>query len=117
MGLRSGIFPVIYNTEPVVRALARNFILIRSVMLPLHVFYHTGYYTLRCGGQSITMLLVDSGFLFTIEIPLAFILSRFTDLPATPLYFIVQVLIAIRCVVIFFLLKKGKRAQNIVSDI
>ena len=46
----------------------------------------------------------------------AFCLSRFTALPIVPIYFIVNMLDIIKCVIGFILMKKGIWVRNIVKS-
>ncbi len=117
MALCSRLFPMAYNTEPAVRTLATYFILTNAFVLPAQTFCHTGYFSIRAGGKTGTALMVDSGFMYFLAIPLSFVLSRFTALPAAPLYFTVQSMEFIKTIFIFILLKRKKWARNIVENI
>lgn len=116
LALVAPLFPLMYNTTDTVRALATGFIRIVAVCMPLYAFVHCAYFTLRSGGKTIVTFLFDSVFVWVASIPLAYVLSRFTDVPVVPLYFICQSLEAIKCVIGFVLIKKGVWLQNIVKD-
>jgi len=108
------LFPMMYNTTEEVRALAANFIRIAALCMPLAAFMHASYFTLRSGGRTVVTFLFDSVFLWCVSIPLAYALSRFTDLPIVPLYLFCQLVDIIKCVIGFWLVKKGVWIQNIV---
>lgn len=110
------IFPLMYNTTDEVRSLAANFIRIVAVCMPLYAFVHCAYFTLRSGGRTLVTFLFDSVFVWVLSIPFAYVLSRFTNLPVVPLYFLCQSLEAIKCAIGFVLLKKGVWVQNIVKE-
>jgi len=116
LALVAPLFPLMYNTTDAVRALGTGFIRIVAVCMPLYAFVHCAYFTLRSGGKTVVTFLFDSVFVWVASIPLAYILSRFTDIPVIPLYFICQSLEAIKCVIGFVLIKKGVWLQNIVKD-
>ncbi len=116
MALTAPIFPMLYNTSDEVRDLARDFIIVSAIMMPLHAFMHCCYFTLRTGGKTIITFIFDSAFLWVVSIPLAFTLSRYTDMPILPLYFICSVIEVIKCVIGFVLVKKGVWLQNFVSE-
>jgi len=116
LALVAPLFPLMYNTTDAVRALGTGFIRIVAVCMPLYAFVHCAYFTLRSGGKTVGTFLFDSVFVWVASIPLAYILSRFTDIPVIPLYFICQSLEAIKCVIGFVLIKKGVWLQNIVKD-
>lgn len=113
----SGLFPKIYNTEEEVQTLARNFIIISSIILPAQAYCHAGYFTVRSGGKTKLVFLFDSGFMYMLVIPFAFVLSRFTNIPATWLFLLIQSNEVIKCFIIYFVLKRGTWAQNIVDNI
>ena len=116
LALVAPLFPLMYNTTDAVRALGTGFIRIVAVCMPLYAFVHCAYFTLRSGGKTVVTFLFDSVFVWVASIPLAYVLSRFTDIPVIPLYFICQSLEAIKCVIGFILIKKGVWLQNIVKD-
>lgn len=115
MSLFAPFFPQIYNTSEEVRNLSTRFILISAVALPIHGFLHSTYFTLRAGGKTLITFLFDSVFAWCVSIPLAYLLSRHTQLPIVPLYFIVQMAELLKCILGVYLLKKGNWTQNIVN--
>lgn len=115
MVLFSGIFPQIYNTTDKVKKLAEGFICVAAVTMPLCAFVNASYFILRSGGKTGITFLFDSVFVWTIIIPVAFILSRFTDIQAVWMYFICQSIEIIKCIIGFILVKKGVWIQNITK--
>ena len=108
-------FPRLYNTEEEVKALARSFIIVNAVAMPMYSFLHATYFTLRSGGKTIITFLFDSMFVWVVSVPTAFILSRYTHLPVVTIYIIIQASELIKCVIGFVLVKKGVWVRNIVS--
>ncbi len=113
----AGIFPNAYNTEPQVKELATQLILAATVLMPFQAFVHASYFTLRSGGKTGITFLFDSVFLWVIVVPMAYILSRFTDIPVVPLYLLVYGTEIIKCVIGFWLVKRGAWAQNMVDEL
>ena len=111
----SGLFPMIYNTTDSVRHIATRLILIGALMMPVHSYLHAIYFTLRSGGEAMATFIFDSGYVWVCMIPVAFLLSRFTDLPIIPLYFICQSLDAIKIGIGTYMLKKEKWIQNLTT--
>lgn len=109
------LFPVMYNTSEEVKTLAADFIRIAALCMPLAAFMHASYFTLRSGGKTVITFLFDSVFLWCVNIPLAYVLSRYTGLPIVPLYFICQLIDIIKCIIGFVLVKKGVWLHNIVA--
>ncbi len=113
----SGIFPKIYNTENEVRELAKGFIIISSLILPAQAYCHSGYFTVRSGGKTKLVFLFDSGYMYLLVIPVAFLLSRFANISPVMLFMIIQSNEIFKCFIIYFVLKRGTWAQNIVENI
>ena len=109
------LFPKLYKTEAEVKALATSFIIIAALYMPQNAFLHAAYFTLRSGGKTIITFLFDSGFMWCITIPLAFVLSRFTGFSIQVVYAMCQGIEILKCIVGFILLKKGIWLQNIVE--
>lgn len=108
-------FPLLYNTDEEVRSLASGFIVITAIFMPQNAFLHASYFTLRSGGKTIVTFLFDSAFVWSVSVPIAYVLSRFTSLPVLAVFVFVQVGDWIKCVIGFVLVKKGVWLQNIVS--
>ena len=113
MAAVSEAFPGIYNTTDAVRHLAAQLIWISAVMMPFGSYLNATYFTLRSGGQTFVTFLFDSCFMWVFCVPLAFCLSRFTNLPILPLYAICQATDFIKCVIGTVMLKQGKWIQNL----
>ena len=109
----SGIFPQLYNTTEEVRQLAQWLICISAIMMPFNSYTNATYFTLRSGGQTLVTFLFDSCFVWSICIPLAFCLSRFTAMSIIPLYAICQGTDLIKCLIGAAMLKQGKWIQNL----
>ncbi len=115
MVLLGGLFPSIYNTEESIKELAKSFIIISALAMPLCAFCHCAYFTLRSGGKTIVTFLFDSVYTWVLVIPFAFTLSRFTTLPITTVFFLVQFTEIIKVILGFFMVRSGVWLQNIVG--
>ncbi len=110
------LFPELYNTEADVKEYAKNFIIIAALFMPQHAFLHAAYFTLRSGGKTVITFLFDSGFMWAVSIPFAFVISRYTVWPIEVIYALCQGIEIIKSIVGFILLKKGIWLNNIVSN-
>lgn len=115
MALISPFFPRIYNTSDEVRYLARWFIVVAAICMPLQAFTNATYFTLRSGGRTFITFLFDSVFVWVVSVPLAFVLSRYTDLHIILVYFCCQFMDIVKCIIGFWMVKKGIWLQNIVE--
>ena len=117
MALLSPLIPMIYNTTDTVKKLATEFLLIGAFLMPIHAFCHAAYFTLRSGGRVIITFIFDSVFVWCVSIPVAYILTRFTDLPIIPLYICVQFLDILKVISGYIMLKSKIWARNIVAGV
>lgn len=116
MAILAPAIPEVYNTEQSVKTLACEFLIISAVLMPMHGFSHSAYFTLRSGGKTLVTFLFDSVFMWLICIPCAFVLSRFTQLPIIPIFIAIQGLETVKCILGFILIKKGIWINNLVAD-
>lgn len=115
MALLSPLFPKIYNTTEEVRSLAANLILAVSCFFPVMAFTNSCYFTLRSGGKTFITFLFDSGFVWLVSVPIAFVLSRYTALPIIPLYASVLSADIIKCVLGYTFMHKGVWLNSVVE--
>ena len=113
MACISGLFPQIYNTTDSVRHLAAALICVNAVFMPFDAYVNATYFTLRSGGQTFVTFLFDSCFTWVVCVPVAYCLSRFTDLSIVPLFSICLSTYLIKCAIGAFMLKQGKWIQNL----
>ena len=59
-------------------------------MMPVGSLYNSTYHTLRSGGRTFLTFLFDSFYSAAISLPIAFVLSRFTDLNILMVFLCVQ---------------------------
>lgn len=108
-------FPNIYATEESIKELARTFIVIAALVMPLNAFCHCTYFTLRSGGKTVVTFLFDSVYTWVLVIPVATILAKYTTLPIAWVFFLVQSLEFVKATIGFFMVKSGVWLQNIVQ--
>lgn len=115
MAVLGPFFPMIYNTAEEIRTLAARFIIVSSICMPLYAFVNVAYFTLRSGGKTLITFFFDSVYAWLVNIPLAYILSRYTGMHIIPLYFVCQFIDIIKCIIGYILLKKGVWMNVIVA--
>lgn len=111
----SPFIPLLYNTSQNVRSLATGLIVIGALMMPFDALAHSSYFTLRSGGKSLITFIFDCGFMWCISVPLAFVLSRYTDISAVYLYAAVQSVYVLKGFIGIYLVKRGSWMKNIVG--
>lgn len=115
MAALSPFIPLMYNTTDAVRSLASRLLTVSAVMMPLNAFVNASYFTLRSGGKTVITFIFDSGFVWTLCVPLAFVLSRFTSLPVVPMFIFVEGLNLIKAAFGFYLVKSRRWVNNLVD--
>ena len=110
----SGVFANLYKTSESVRAIAVGLICLTAVMMPVNSYNNAMYFTLRSGGQTFITFIFDSGFSWCICVPVAFVLSRFTQIPILPLYGICVGLDVFKIFIGKYLLDQGVWIRRIV---
>ena len=111
----SGLFPQIYKTTDQVRQLATQVICVASLFMPFSAYVHSAYFALRSGGKTFVTFLFDSGFVWGVNVPLAYCLSRFTGLPIVPLYALCLSTDILKCFIGYFTIRKGSWVQNLTK--
>ncbi|MBQ9642708.1 MAG: MATE family efflux transporter [Lachnospiraceae bacterium] len=108
--------PNIYNTEPEIRQLASEMIRIIAITTPFMSVANVSYFILRSGGKTLITFLFDSCFMWVICMPLAYVLTRYTDMDIRGIFLIICMTDAIKTVLGLILIKRGSWVKNIVAD-
>ena len=107
--------PNLYNVTDSVKSLATSLMIIAAVAMPIDAFAHATYFTLRSGGKTLTTLLFDCGYVWVINVPVAVILSQYTNLNFLVIYSIINFFAISKCIVGFILVRKGIWIKNMVA--
>lgn len=111
----SPFIPLLYNTEHDVRFLASGLMFLGAVMMPFDSLAHSSYFALRSGGKSIITVIFDCGFMWAVSVPIAYCLSRFTNIPILTLYAAVQAATVLKSIIGIIMLKKVHWIRKIVD--
>ena len=110
----SGVFPMLFDTEdPEIARIATRLILISSVMMPLQAYIFPVYFTLRAGGKTVITFIFDSGAIWLLMLPPAFLLSRYTGASIFLIFAICNGMDLMKCLLGYFFMRKGDWAQNL----
>lgn len=112
----SGVFPQIYNTSDDVRLLASRLILISAVLMPVQAYSFPVYFTLRAGGKTVITMLFDCGSIWVLHLPVAFCLSRWTDISILVIFALCNATDLIKCIVGRALIRSGFWIQNLADN-
>ena len=92
-----------------------NFV-ITALFFPVQGILNALYFTVRSGGKTLITFLFDSVYSWTVTLPVAVILCRFTGLSILGIYAIVQAADLIKLIVGYILIQKGIWISNIVEE-
>ncbi len=109
-------FPEIYNTEREIKDLAKRFIAIAALAMPMYAYCHGAYFTLRSGGRTGITFLFDSVYTWVVIIPIAFGLAHYSGFSITTVFFLVQFTEIFKVILGFFMIRSGVWLQNIVNE-
>ena len=111
----SGAFPMLYNTSGAVRSLATRIIVIQACIMPFHGYIHAVYFAMRSGGKTMITFFFDSGYVWIVLVPLAYILSRFTLIPVVILIAICNIAEALKCIVGKIMISRDTWIQDLTK--
>lgn len=107
--------PRIYNISDNAKSLATSLMQITALTIPIDAFAHASYFTLRSGGKVIITLIFDCIFTWAVSVTAAYLLINFTSLGILWVFFIVQILNILKCVLGYIFVKRGSWIKTIVS--
>lgn len=110
-------FPSIYKTEESIKQLAAYFIMIQAVAMPIWSYTNACYFTLRSGGKTGITFLFDFVFTWVVMIPIAFVLTHFTNMDIHLIFICVTFSEAVKVIIGHYMVKSGVWIQNIVNDL
>ena len=86
-----------------------------AVMMPVNSYLNATYFTLRAGGEALATFIYDSVYIWCCMIPVAYVVSRFTNISSIPLYILVQCLDSMKIFIGTYMLKKGRWIRNLTA--
>ncbi|MCR3906642.1 MAG: MATE family efflux transporter, partial [Tenericutes bacterium] len=80
----------IYDVADTTKQIAAFNIRVNALFVPFYSFNVALYFTLRSGGDTKSTMLIDSGYMWIVPVPIAMLMAYFTQLPVTLMFLIVQ---------------------------
>lgn len=114
--LVANFIPYLYNTEQEIRNLATLLMQISAIAMPFDAVAHASYFSLRSGGKMLITIIFDSGFMWCVNVLLAFILSRFTTVSFPVMFAIIQSITLLKAVGGILLLRSDFWVKNITQN-
>lgn len=82
----------LYDISQETEYIAKFNIRVNALIIPIISLYMAMYFTLRSGGDTRSTMIMDAGFIWLVQVPLIYVLSRHTDLGVVYLFLIIQLL-------------------------
>lgn len=102
-----------YNVETFVKETIVILLRIKSFLLPVYVYNVCIFFVLRAGGDTLSTLIMDSGFLWCFNVCISTLISMNFDIPLIYLYAFIESLDILKLFVATYFYKKGKWVKNI----
>lgn len=94
----------------------RVLIRIKSVLIPIYVINVCTFFILRAGGDTVSTLILDSGFLYLGPVLVSTLLSLYSPIGLVELYITIELLDAVKMLFAFILLRRGKWVRNLAQS-
>ena len=114
--LISNLVPYIYkDITPEAQSLAISLLRVIGALFWVFMYNIQILFMLRAGGDSFSAFIMDSGFMWLVNIPIVFFFTYFTDIPIVLLYIIGQTTDLIKLTVSTSVFKKEKWVKNVTD--
>ena len=111
--LLAPLIPNLYNVDiPIKEAIVR-LVRIKSIMINIYAFNVCIFFILRAGGDVVSTMIMDSGFLWAAGVLVSTLLSSFTTISLISLYIVVESLDLIKLIIATYFFKKERWVKNI----
>lgn len=94
----------------------KTMIRIKSCLVPVYVVTVCTFFVLRAGGDAVSTLILDSGFLYACPVLISTVLSLFTPIGLVPLYIATESLEIIKMCLAILLFRRGKWVKNLAEN-
>lgn len=113
MFFSSMIVPQFYEVTQVEREIASSVIRVMSMMFVIYMSTAECYFILRSGGDMKSTLIMDSVFMWVVNVPVVFVVAYYTNWPILAVYLAGQSTDFLKLLVSYALVKKEKWVKNL----
>ena len=112
--LFSSVIPMMFKeVTPEQKAIASQMLIAYGFLIWGSCLYCCCYVTLKTGGEAVTTFLIDSGLMWAIAVPTAWILVKFTNISLLYIYAIITGIDVLKFFVSYYFVKKDKWVKNL----
>ena len=113
--MASFLIPHLYNVSPNAINLSQTFLRIMSVLFWIYVVNTSIYFLLRAGGDTRSTLILDSGYMWCVNLLFVGIATYYTNLPIIGLYLVGQSTDVVKMVIALKFIHKEKWLVNLAA--
>lgn len=113
--MTSFIVPYLYDVSDNAMWIAQNFLRIMAFLFWIYVLNTTVYFILRAGGDTKSTLMMDSGYMWTVNLVCVGIATHYTDMSIIGLYLVGQSTDVIKMIIAMKFLHKEKWLINLAE--
>ena len=107
--------PSLYDVSDNALFIAKRFLQIMSVLFWIYILNTSIYFILRAGGDMKSTLLLDSTYMWTINLTSVGLATYFTDLSIMGLYIIGQITDIVKLLIAFYFVKQERWLVNLAE--
>jgi putative MATE family efflux protein len=113
MFFSSMIVPQLYDVTLIEREIASSVLRVMSVMFVIYMSTAECYFILRAGGDMKSTLIMDSVFMWVVNVPVVFVVAYYTNWPILAVYLAGQSTDFLKLMISYALVKKEKWVKNL----
>ncbi|MBR3929339.1 MAG: MATE family efflux transporter [Clostridia bacterium] len=106
----------LYDLSIEAQGALKTMIRIKSCLIPIYVVTVCTFFVLRAGGDAVSTLIMDSGFLYACPVLISTVLSVFTEIDLVSLYIATESLEILKMFFAIMLFKKGRWVKNLAEN-
>ena len=116
--LLSPVIPMMFKeVDAAQKQIATEMLVAYGLLLWGSCLYCCCYVTLKTGGEASTTFLIDSGLMWGIAVPLAWVLVLFTDIELLYIYAIITGFDAVKFLASYYFVKKDRWLNNLTQSV
>jgi putative MATE family efflux protein len=105
-----------YSIGEGTKSIALFNIRVNAFFIPFYSFNVALYFILRSGGDTVSTVLMDSGYMWVVAVPIALGLAYFTSIPVTIMFLLIQSLDIPKAFIATARYKKGRWLRNLAKS-
>lgn len=111
------LLPDLYGVTPDLRSLATRITVIMGFIAPFNFVYGFCFYCMRAGGDTRTAMLMDSGYMWAVSVPIAVLMALLLPgkISIATAVLLVQISTGLKVIPALWALKRGSWVRNITE--